>query len=1359
MRSKSILLFFLYFLLFISAISLTAQSISTNFFEITEEEGLPAAQILEGLQSSRGYIWVVSNNEGLSRFDGSQVKNYSAANYGLDPNIKAIFEAPDSMIWTVSYLLGQQDKFIQVFDPITERSLSLEEFLGFSPSFQPADIDFVQKNKDGSLWIKTYQSKIYEYNGDSLYLWTSNISTDFNLFYKVNNSYYYGLDDDEDNLVQIAYCSRSNKILYKEELETAKYAFFIGSPAQDQSANSPVFLTYVDKYSDLNTLIRLYPDRSPIRLDSFKSTTFDSYMSDDRYLYKMSFPYVKRYQYDFQLYDSLHIPEGKDPIFVDREKGIWLSSERGKLRRVYNTSSKFKQYKYPIKNATWHTAVRGIAKGIDNDIFLAQGGALVHISKKGKLQYLFTPRKEQEFPDFFGMILEKEGKTIWLADRNKLWNIDPEKLTYRYFIQNKAPELFWQPFEDEKGQIWLGSSRGLYLLNKKEKRIDAFENYGEFSILKEASIFAFHENEKGIWLCSSKGLFLLNNQGEIITRYHSKSPLNPLAHDIITHLFEDQDGSFWLTTKGGGLLHWNPELEINEQFTIENALIDNTIYAVYPDDFNQLWLPSNNGLMAFNKETKEIIHYLVEDGLTHLEFNTISHYKSKDGELFLGGLNGAISFYPKDLSQYDAAPLVLSAFKKVDINDELYQDNIQTVLKDKTIILDPRDKFFELSFALLRFKDIKHHRYAYKIEGYDKNWQQLEIPTLKVNNLPYGNYTLRIRAQAPASPWQELAFPIQIKVPKPFYFQIWFLLSILASVIVLLLALQRWRIARLQKRKEELELLVKERTAEIAKQAEKLKTLDQLKSRFFANISHELRTPLTLILGYVEEIQRKPFGMLDEQKIRKNVKVIEQNGQNLLALIEEILELSKLEAGKVKLQEKAIDFHAFVNRVFGNFEAFAKQKQIDYQLEYKLPKDLMLNVDQNKLEKVLSNLLSNAFKFTNSGKAINMRLQLWENDQIQIIVEDQGMGIDEKDLPHIFERFYQSERPDFNSEGGTGIGLALCKEFLHLMAADFMVESQFGEGSKFIIYLPLKVASEVPEEVPSVETKSTEIQKEEWTSSLAKPTILCVEDNEDMRDFIKSLLEYDYNLITAMNGLEGWEKLQNPDYREKVELIISDAMMPLMDGFTLMHKIKGDDYLRNIPTIMLTARAAEEDKLEALTIGVDDYIIKPFSNQELRIRIQNLLENYKNRKLWKQKLIIAAEHIHQQDTPKKEAILEEKDKEEQHEEISTLDLHWMKEVEAKIFELLQEEDFNIELLAQKMHLSKRQFERKIRKITGLSPAKLVMEVRMQSARKYLEKGSYTSISEVSLAVGIKTPSYFSKLYVNRFGKRPGDYFS
>ena len=525
-------------------------------------------------------------------------------------------------------------------------------------------------------------------------------------------------------------------------------------------------------------------------------------------------------------------------------------------------------------------------------------------------------------------------------------------------------------------------------------------------------------------------------------------------------------------------------------------------------------------------------------------------------------------------------------------------------------------------------------------------------------------------------------------------------------------------------------------------QAEELKKLDKLKSKFFANISHELRTPLTLILGplsYILDNQEE----WEKENVQRQLLIMQRNGKSLMELIEEILDLSKLEANKLQLQEESTPMVQFFEYIFHVFEQQFQNQELNYELILEIKEDLNILLDRKKMEKVLNNFLSNAIKFTPKNGKITLKVTETNSD-LHITVTDSGKGIHPKDLPYVFDRFYQSKQADHKLYGGTGIGLALVNEFAQLMGGKAYAESTLGAGSKFFFEIPKKVVAKKEVLMPAI----IELPEEEIYSIGRDFTILVVEDNNDMRDFIHQLLNKKYTkILLAQNGAEGLEALK--EHGTNINLIISDVMMPVVDGLTMLIEIKNNKEWYNIPVVMLTALAAERDKLSALTIGVDDYLTKPFSVPELLIRVQNLLFNYHQRLEW-----LASEELGYQDQEVVSGVLEKKVAQVT---FNTENKVWVEELTAMVERSFDEDILTVESLAKSVFLSSRQLNRKLKAITGLSPGKFIREIQLQAARNELESGKAISIYEVSQHVGFENQSSFARIFKNRFGKTPSEY--
>ena len=535
----------------------------------------------------------------------------------------------------------------------------------------------------------------------------------------------------------------------------------------------------------------------------------------------------------------------------------------------------------------------------------------------------------------------------------------------------------------------------------------------------------------------------------------------------------------------------------------------------------------------------------------------------------------------------------------------------------------------------------------------------------------------------------------------------------------------------------------------IHQQAEQLKALDAAKSRFFANVSHELRTPLTLIFAPIKTVLES--GTLDNRNFTL-LKKVQQSSEDLLKLVASILDLSKLEHGKLALRESPEPIFPLVQRIVSTFESFAGRSGIDLTYIYKAQKNLRLEIDREKVETILNNLLSNAIKFTPKGGKVSVTVED-KGNALLLVVQDTGRGISQNDLPKIFNRFYQSEEKNAPAEGGTGIGLALCQELVHLMKGSIKAESTLGDGSTFFVEFPRKevmgmstvevpTGLEVSKDLAIDKTVNAPVVMETDKNADAighRSTILVVEDNHSLRDYLSTILGAHYLVLTAENGKEALELLQghiDPASSDNdvppPSLIISDLMMPIMDGFQLLDKLKSDSRFSHLPVVMLTARADIKDKLKALRIGVDDYILKPFDEEEIQVRVGNLLKNYAKR-----------------DTA--QAVEEES---QNTDPITEEDRQWLEAFEAHVQQHLSDETLNVPILAHEFAMSESTILRQLKRLTGLTPAKYLQEIRLDHARQILENRSSNSINKVAIEVGYSDVRSFSRSFKKRFGKSP-----
>lgn len=1350
MRTNPFPLYFCLFLL-LSSFAIQGQSYLVQTEKLSIEEGLSNRFVHSIVQDTKGFMWFGTKN-GLNRYDGYNFKVFTQKNSNIQSDfISEIIEDVDHNLW-IGHATNNEDpesfSAIDIMNIKTFKIQSLENYLGTKLPFDVREVyEIYSITENKHLYITTKTGKIYVYKGnkqfDLLYEHKKTKTIRAFLWGETYNWLYCGnelivLDKlgqsigkhfvKIDPLYRCSFMGEvGNKAIWLEtndkfhayelyywNLETDSLE--IDKPFDFFEKTIPIEVNAKFEYR-AKTNCFLYQDRKALRI-------FDANQEE---IYSQKFPTHKSFI---------------RKVYVDRQENVWLGGMTKGLLKITYQKNKFKSYLRGI-------STRSIIELQDDSVLLLN-------SYKGQYAYniLTDEKKVLDTLAYLDAKESQDGRFIWLSSPGthikRVETKAPFKARYYYYKENdrKKKEVAsglrvassWAIQEDVNGQVWIGTVNGLSYIEKGADSISVFDDYRTCPELGEALINYLYENEKELWLATSQGLYIMNLKTGAIQAYNKEmdAPYK-LPYNHIYHICKGKNGVFWLSTKGGGLIRFNHETGATRQFTKDDGLSHNVVYAALEDDDGYLWMSSDYGLMRMNLQNYVVNTYLTEDGVLHQEFNRKSSYQASNGVLYFGGLSGIIGFDPADflLEEEQDVPLCVVQYRFFNGEEGKEIDATAQFLKEGKITLNYTDRFFTLELALLDYRASRKRRYAYKIEGLEEEWNFITNNYIRINGLLSGDYTLLVKAEGSNGLWSATPMSIPIVVKKPFYLTWQFLLFIGILLPVLILLYSRWRVQRLYKVQLHLEKEVSKRTQKIEQQADELRALDHIKSRFFANISHELRTPLTLMLGPIRAILEKHYGEKFEE-IEPILKIVKRNGIQLQELIEEILILSKLEDKTVGLEEKEVDLLSLLNRLFFAFEAYANLQGVDWCFSSNIKKETYVLLDVNKFEKILNNLLSNALKFTARGGKVELKVDQEKEEEgrlnLLLKVIDTGKGIHPDDLPYIFDRFYQSKQKEAIIEGGTGIGLALTQEFIQLLKGKIEVKSNLNEGTTFSLFIPLWIAKHpiakfVPEEIPTELVLPSEslVNKE-------AAHILIVEDNADMRAFLVGLLGAYYNIILAENGRIALDLLTEKS--TEVDLIISDVMMPEMDGFELLQKVKSNSDWQQLPMIMLTARATEQDKLFALKIGVDDYLQKPFSPQELLVRVQNLIQNYTQRKIWQ---------------------LEEPKEDEKIEPVPLAAGKWMEDLERITKREVGNTQFSITSLAYDLNLSERQLRRKIKTKTGLTPSQYFRTIKLDKAREYLENKSYETIAEVAYKIGFSNVQYFSKKYEEQYGKKPIEY--
>lgn len=1323
--------------------------------QLSVEQGLSNRFVRAIIEDDLGFLWV-GTQHGLNRYDGSNFQIFTQEREGLQGNfVNALNVDADGYLWVGYTDNDWTRKEVSVIDIIDPKTLSVTPIQDVLGAFLPCKVSEIYKiyqaPKGSNLYLLTTFGAIYEYlGGGNFQLLYQDKSRERIKDILIGTKYTWVYCN--DHVIALDSTGKLQKKQWRPSTQEDEYTSFIG-----EKNASTIWLEQHNGYDysgiyawDIteNTLLPAQFSYFGTADEKGKAEYCFYGMAEERLLKS------RKAIYFFGANDSLFFKyEPKEIIqtcYVDRQNNVWLAESAAGLIKIDHNKKQFNTYLQGI-------STRGITT-------LNQDSTLLIATYKGRYWYNTSTQQTTYISEAGGYVLlpDHQRQVIWVGQGSKdllkvsMSKMDPMKVYNCYNDkQGLNPTKLFRTLLLNEDRLWAGTARGLAYIDFEQDTLMMFKHHNEFKLIEESIINFLYQNEAGIWAATSTGLYQIDPLKGVQAHYYQQATNKKeyLPANYLNYIHEDQQGNFWMTTRGAGLICWHPQHGVQAHYTTDNLLSHNVTYGILEDELGYFWVSSDYGLMQIDPVKEQVKLFLEADGLPHEEFNQGSFYKDKNNHFYFGGLGGIVAFNPKTINAIpqQEATLALVQFQRFNESEGILLDKTQEVLEQQKIILQPQDRYFVVEVALLDYRINKKIRYAYKIEGFDEVWNYIDNDRFRINNLGPGNYTLKIKAQDLTGSIYSKELIFEVQVLQPFY-QTWqFAVLIVLISLVIILAYSRWRVLRLERIQANLEAEVSKRTQQIAAQADELRALDRVKSQFFANISHELRTPLTLILGPVTAMMEGHYSK-DYQQIEQILKVVQRNGIQLKELIEEILILSKVDAHQVALEPEVVAFLPLLRRVLGAYEAQAALQAIHLSLEYDLADDLHLTVDRRKLEKIINNLLSNALKHTPRDGKITLKVQqLTAGTQLQLLIEiiDTGKGIHEKDLPHVFERFYQSKQSDAILQGGTGIGLALSSEFARLLGGTLTVESQLGEGSTFRLRVPLEVATAVE----SLEEIDAAVENETLNGvAIAVPTdsiepyhILVAEDHDDMRQFVQSLLLPYGQVHTVENGWHALEWLKN---QEKLpDLIVSDIMMPEIDGITLLTQLKNTPKWQAIPVIMLTARANEQDKLQALRIGVDDYLKKPFSPQELMVRALNLMQNHRQRQAWKLEL--------------EQTVATTTDTTEQTEITTDLANHtsdeWLLELEAIVRKEAGNNHFGITSLAYALHLSERQLRRRIKLKTGLTPNQYMRSLKLSIAREYLEERRYQTVAEVAHQVGFSNAHYFSKLYQEAYGRRPIEY--
>jgi len=1054
---------------------------------------------------------------------------------------------------------------------------------------------------------------------------------------------------------------------------------------------------------------------------------------------------------------------GVNHVLSDSQGVLWISTNRGNgffkctfLPDYFNHYLFQNHSVYSISNET-----RALFEDSQNRLWVACKDGSVHVFDQNKKEIGTLNTDGRILPGgnlevlVYNFCQDKAGN-IWFATKKQgLFRLKPlgskNSFHIENFIHNPADSCspanndFYSVVQDNNGRIWAGSyGGGLHLFDEQNGKIRFFhsknvlKSYPEANCSKVRQVFV--DSRKHIWVATTEGFVVFSSDfrdpKDIRYRYYNRNEDKPTslgANDVYS-IFEDEEATMWFGTFGGGLNKLTTKFEDKKQFEFEvfdrgKGMPNNVIYTIIDDKQGNLWLTTENSIVKFNKKTNRIEAFGKGNELENVEFSEASACLLHSGEIYVGSKSGFYSFQPEMVKRRVIhAPLVFTRLmlfnKEVEIGEK--GSLLQTQL-DKTsrLIFNSKENVFTIEFATLDMRAPEKIQYSYKLDGFDSEWNNVQTKHFATYTaLPPGTYTFRVKSTDSEGIWLQNERQITVEI-LPSFWQSGFAKILYVLLVIALFLTTLYIFVTIFKLKNNVHLE---------------KQMTDMKLRFFTDISHELRTPLTLISLPVDNILQENL----DPNIKDQLLLVRRNLDRVMGLINQILDFRKVQNNKMRLSVEEINFADFTRICSSNFLETAHTKNIGFHLKDE-SKNIKIWVDPERYESILSNLLSNAFKFTPSGKNITVKTEIKQNVAVLSVI-DEGIGIAQEKINFIFDRFFSISTLRNIAQKSTGIGLDLVKKLVDLHHGSIHVDSQVGKGSTFEIEFKLGTAhydGEVDlilsdQKIPMKETGDAEmaVETEKVDQVKVTPLILVVEDNDELRHFLKKSLKKSYRVIEAENGQVGWTKIQQvmPDF------IIADLLMPEMDGLELTKKVKDDERTSHIPVILLTAVTDMESKVAGMKAGADDYITKPFSSEFLHARIENLIN---------QRIQLQHYYRSQYITSKSDFTLPPL-------EIKSQEDRFMQTLILLMNENLENFDLNIDLLASKLNMSRTVFFNKLKSLTGFSPVEFVREVRFERAAEYIRDTQLT-VAEISYKVGIEDPRYFSRCFKQKFGTTPSEY--
>ncbi|MEO5685016.1 MAG: two-component regulator propeller domain-containing protein [Chitinophagaceae bacterium] len=1362
---------FILLLLVCSAKGAFPQTGQFQFNHIDISHGLSNNQVKGILKDSRGFVWFATMS-GLNRYDGYQFKIFRhnpRDSVSLSDNyILRVFEGPENKIWVETH------NGINILDPVTEtvdRNIAacLKKL-----SLPASTITSVLKDNDDNYWFLMAGRSLYKY---------LSATGKTQLVYELPAGASAISSLTQDNLANI-WLVHTNGSIEKLNNKSGRIIFRADALAmlmKNQLLNYSIFADNQDEiwlyvsagakgvfhYVPASGLLEVIDKDSPgchlnnnIVVGILQDNDGRIWISTDHGGVNILDKSTRVMQYVLNnTDDNKSLSENSiSTSFKDKDGFIWIGTYKHGVNYHHTNIIKFPLFRnIPANRASLQfDDINDFAEDAKGNIWVGtNGGGLIYYDRaKDKfVQYLHNPGNINSLSN--DVIV-----TLYVDKQQKLWigtyfgGLDcydgKQFIHYRNNPADSnslADDRVYEILEDSRKNLWVGTlSGGLNRLDREKNIFYHYKPYDQNSVHASYISELMEDKEGNIWVGSSNGIDLLEKStGRFV--YYSNYTNDPrgISNNSILSMLQDSRGRIWIGTSDG-LNVYNKQTNTFKSFRTENGLPGNTILTILEDNQQRLWVSTYNGISCIQvKQVNENIddltisckNYDEKDGLQGIAFNENAALKTRSGDIVFGGASGFNVFNPGTILPDKSIPSIvltdLQLFNKsVGVGEKIDGRVIlpHTISQTSAITLKHNEDVLSFEFVALNFLNPEKNKYAYKLEGFNKNWiiSDGKIRKATYTNLDPGNYTFYVKAANSDGIWNENAIALEVKILPPFWktpvaYLLYFVLAGSLLWFARRLILQRARMRfEIEQQKQE---------------AQRMHELDMLKIRFFTNVSHEFRTPLSLILTPLDKIIRQA----EDPGQRKQFQLIHRNAKRLLNLVNQLLDFRKMEVQELKLNPVQGDIIKFCRDISYSFTDIAEKKNIRFSF-YSTVESLLMSFDYDKLERILFNLLSNAFKFTSESGKVAVQLQMQMDDKKQLLaikVIDTGIGIPVEKQGKIFERFFQNDIPGSMVNQGSGIGLSITKEFIKLHGGLIEVDSEPGKGSCFTVLMPvieMPAIKEAPLQMDQEALAEKEIiplMPEEKLVNGKKARILLVEDNEDFLFYLKDNLRDQFSVLDAVNGREGWQKALG----EHPDLVVADISMPEMNGIDLCKKIKNDPRTAHIPVILLTAFAGDEQQLKGLETGASDYMTKPFNFEILLSRVKNILdEQVRLRKAYQKQVDVKPADI----------------------DIVSSDDQFIYQVRELVEKNISNADFSVEDMSRALFMSRVTLYKKLLAITGKTPVEFIRSFRLQRAAQLLEKSQLT-VAEVAYEVGFNNPKSFSKYFKTEFNTPPSAYLA